>query len=296
MWCPEGCSSWKSVFDNLRETSDQVLKLVALGQKASKDRSDKLSSLQATSCLIEGGFADNYREAELIVSITATYLMVNLLEYFPPVISNVAGNRLTLDLSVYSHKDQFESCVFSWPIKDDSQFHMFFEYAKVGNFDSEVLYSRFSFIDHETGKLNVKNGAESYLINGLGLSDELAAKYCDFVRSLDDYYVFWSEVPDEEEYRDLLGCIEVNDDFKRAINALFGDQTTSLASHSIPGKIGRPKLRDEIAIAYFSMFPAGHVAQELTWKTVALRLSASMGRTVTVATIRRGLRERDEQK
>jgi hypothetical protein len=201
-----------------------------------------------------------------------------------------------LDWSAYSHKDQFECCIFGWPIKEDSQFGTLFEYAKSGNFDSEALYSRFSFIDHETGKLFVKNGTESYLINGLGLSDELAIKYCDFIRSLDEYYVFWSEVPDEEEYRELLGCIEANEDFTKAINSVFGYKADDLDSHSNSGRIGRPKLRDDIALAYFNMFPAGHVAQGLTWKTVALRLSDTMGRTVNVATIRRGLRERSEQK
>lgn len=296
MWCPEGCSSWKSILDNLRETSRQVLKLVALSHTAPEDRSSRVSNLSASALLVKGGFADNLREAELIISITATFLLVNLLEYFPPVVSNVSGNRLTLDWPAYSHKDQIECCTFTWPPKDNPSFRTFFDYAKHGGFDSDALFSRFSFIDHKTGQLVVKNGSDLYLINGLGLSDDLAERFCEFIRSLDGYFVFWSDVPDEEEYRDLLSCIDANEDFTKAINSIFGDHSENVETQPNSGKIGRPKLRGEIALAYSNMFPSGHVAQGLPWKTVALRLSEKMGRTVTVATIRRGLRERDEQK
>lgn len=295
MWCPEGCSTWNSILDNLRETSEEVLKRVALSRIGS-DQLSREPYRGASDCLVRGGFAADYREAELIISITTTYLMVNLLEYFPPVVSNVSGNRLTLDPCAYSHKDQFECCVFSWPIKEDRQLNSFFDYAKNGKFDSNVLFSRFCFIDHETGKLCVKNGTEFYLVNGLGFSDELAKKYCDFIKSLDGYFVFWSEVPDEDEYRDLLGCIDVNEDFSTAIASLFNDHSTNSDSQPNSGKIGRPKLRDEVARTYSTMFPAGHLALGLTWKTVALRLSEKMGRTITVATIRRGLNESGDQK
>jgi hypothetical protein len=296
MFAPDGCHSWKTILENLRETSGQILKLVALEHSATKTESKDSTRVVAELCLINEGFADNYREAELVISIVTVFLMVNLLEYFPPVVANVAGNRLTLDWPAYSHKDQFECCSFQWPIKTDPQFQALFEYSQKGAFNSDELLDRFCFIDPETGKLVVKNGAEFHLINGLGLSDEFAKKYQDFINTLSGYYLFWSEVPDEEEYRELLSCLEVNDDFTKALNTIFGTLGSPAEIQSENGKVGRPKLRGEIAHAYSTMFPSGHVVQGLTWKVVALRLSETMGRTVTVATIRRGLRELVEQK
>lgn len=296
MWCPEGCSSWNTILSNLRETTEQVLKLVALAQMPPETDARRERHWHATICLTKGGFADDDKEGELIIAITTLYLMVNLLEHYPPIVSNVSGNRLELDGVFFSHRDQFECCTFGWPLKSDPQFRAFFEYAKNGGFDGGELFQRFCFFNPDTGKLADKNGSGCYLINGLGFSEFSASEHCRFIRGLEKYYVFWSELPDEQEYRDLFGCIEVNGEFTLAINTVFGEGAANSDAQLNVAKIGRPKLRDEVARAYSEMFPTGHVSQGVTWKGVAQKLSQALGRTVTVATIRRGLRERNDQK
>lgn len=295
MWCPEGCYTWNEVLSNLRETTCQVLREVALAQMSVGFEKNSEPNGNAATCLVRSGHANNYIQSDLIISITTLFLMVQLLECYPPIVSNLAGNRLELDEALFAHRDQFECCVFRWPIKTDPQFSHFFHYAAAGRFDSNELFNRFCFIDPETGKLTNKNGSESYLINGLGMTELVASEHCRLIMELNNYFVFWSDFPDDAEYRELFSCIEANDEFTRAIDKVFGLGSTVRYPRSNSARKGRPKHRDEVARAYWALFPEGHVAKGATWKEVAQELSKSIGRTVTVSTIRRGLSERNDQ-
>lgn len=223
MWCPEGFLTWTDVVSKLIETAEEVVSLVSIECKPIAELNGKYQLVHSAEFYLKSrGFAEDYREAEVIVAIVAVFLLVNFLEEYPPILSNIDGNRITGEWPLFCHRDQIEACYLHWPIKDDAQFHSFFRYVTEGNFGPEDLFDRFAFIEGATGRIGLKNGSEHYLINGLGYADATARYCCEVAKQLRDYFVFWPSFPDDEKYREFLGCIEISETFTKALDLAYG--------------------------------------------------------------------------
>lgn len=230
MWSPEGYISWSQVVNKLLETVEEVVTLVCLADEPNSGGNGKLQLGRGVEFHLKNkGFADNYEEGQLIVSIITVFLLVNFLEENPPVLSNLGGNKLTGEWPLFCHKDQIEACYLHWPIKDDLQFQSFFRYIVEGNFGPNDLFDRFAFIQGATGQICLKNGSSHYLINGLGYPDEVASNFCRVAKQLSNYFIFWPSFPDDEQYRDFLSCIEINDTFTKAIDRAYGSPASEPA-------------------------------------------------------------------
>ncbi len=59
---------------------------------------------------------------------------------------------------------------------------------------------------------------------------------------------------------------------------------------------GRPVLSHDAAEAYRKLYPNGHKADGLSWKEVARSVGESLGHTVSIKTIKRGLEPEKQAK
>lgn len=230
MWCPEGHLSWNGVINNLLRTAEEIVSLVCVGGEPNFGANGKYQLAHTVEFYLEKrGFAESHQEAEMIVALVAIFLLVNFLEEYPPVLSNIAGNRITGEWPLFCHKDQIEVCYLDWPLKDDAQFESFFRYVAEGNFGPNDLFDRFAFIEGATGKISLKNGSNHHLINGLGYPDAVAQYYCGVAKQLSGYFVFWPSFPEGQKYREFLGCIEVNETFTKALDLAYGAFANEIA-------------------------------------------------------------------
>jgi hypothetical protein len=289
MWCPEGYNSWLQVFSELGHASDQILSLVCLGgEPPMMINGEPKLVYSAEYYLVKNGFADSYSEASLITGITSVFLMSRFCGDYPPVVANLDGNRISPDWPLFSHIDQFECCCYGWPLKAESQFQSFFTFHKQNGFDTRALLDRFAFVDPDKGMLKHKNGARKHLENGLGFESVTARGFEQLADSLKDYVICWPDFPEDEEYRDFLGYLEIDDIFSKALNAQFG-LICDFKPSSSKRPIGRPSKRDNAARVYFSHFPDGHALSGKSWKEALAVVNHELGVPISEATLKRAV-------
>jgi hypothetical protein len=258
MWCPEGYYSWLQVISGLHHTSDEILSMVSLGGEPRTLVNGAPRLVKSPQFyLVDNGFADDYSEADLVLGITANFLMVNFMETYRPVLANLDGDRIIPDWPIFSHKDQFECCVYGWPLKSDPQFSPFFDYHKSAGFNTRALYDRFALIDTDTGKIKPKNGSSHFFKNSIGFEIATVEEIERFADKAREHVICWPDFPETHDYREFLSCIEVNDEFTRALDHAYGplpEKDVRVKKRSI----GRPRQREQLAEAYFEAFPCGH--------------------------------------
>lgn len=290
MWCPEGYYSWNAVLNKLFETSRQVLSLASIGGKPRSTLNGRpFLAHTAEFYLKNEGFAEDYEDAELIVGVTTTFLLANFLMEFTPVLSGLNGNKVLLsDDVLLGHRDQFELCYFSWPIKQDPQFLNLFEYGKTGKFTTSNLLDRFAFINPNTGEIRVKNSSREYLINGLGGDEPEVTDMLEFAKKLSGFVICWPDFPNDQAYRDFLNCLEANDDFVKALDYEYGSGSDM---RPIPKKraVGRPSKKDEAARSYWTHFPDGHEAFGMSWKEALAVVNSGLKGPIHEDTLKRAI-------
>lgn len=289
MWCPEGYNSWLQVFSELGHASDQILSLVCLGgEPTNVINGEKKLTHSVQYYLVKNGFAESDSEATLISGITAVFLMVRFCEDYPPVVANLDGTRISPDWPLFSHIDQFEGCHYAWPMKSDTQFQAFFNFHKETGFDTRALLDRFAFVDPDTGMVKNKNGARRHLENGLGFESVTARGFEQLADSLQQCVICWPGFPEDEEYRDFLAHLEIDDVFSRALDFEFGS-IGNLKPSSSKRPIGRPSKRDDAARIYFSHFPDGHAVTGKSWKEALAVVNRDLRVPISEATLKRAV-------
>lgn len=291
MWSPVGLYSWSQVLGLFSDVSSKTLKSVANGgiPRALNDGKPQFSPTELFA-LVDGGFADDYPEADFIIGLTTTFLLTNFIDSFPPVLANINGSQIDLDWPLLSHKDQLERCSYGWPIKASRPFLSLFEFQKAKKFSTKNLLERFTFIDPNTGRLKNKNGSKEFLINGLWLEPNHANSLCEFASKVPDYVLCWTTFPEPVEFRRFLECIEVNSTFSIALDHNYAP--ISETGNALQKRAhGRPRQRDELAEAYFSIFPKGHEAEGQSWKQATLAVQKLLGRKIVEDTLKRGVTE-----
>lgn len=291
MWCPEDYYSWDYVLDHLVVTSSQILSLVALGGELSIKGIDEDELKHTVEYYLEdNGLADSKREAELIVTITACYLMSRFLEEYPPVLASLDGSKITVNEVFFEHKDQLTLCHYSWPPNRDPQFFNFFKYQRDGVFEPRDIFERFAFIDPRFGEFGVKNGTRHFLINGVGCEEKEAEKLIETASKLAGHIVCWRDVPDEEDLRNFLSYLEVDDTFTMALDKTFGLATEDSPPQEKRPK-GRPSKQQAASREYWRCFPQGHNKSGKTWKEALRSVNDKLDVPVEITTLKRSLRK-----
>lgn len=270
MWCPEGYYSWNNALSDLGNCTENLLALVSQGGKPKTlvNGTPKLM-FTAEHYLIAAGLAENYAEAGLTIGIVETWLMVNYLEFFPPTLASLDGKRITVGDVFFSHRDQLEGCMFSWPIKEASEFLEFYKLQKLNGFSRWSLLDRFNFIDATTGLVRAKNGTAFYLENGIGIPIESLATVMDIAASLKNFSVCWESAPDKTEMREFLNCLEVDDTFTIALDYMLGEMPAEPKQDPLR-KSGRPTVRPIAAAEFLEAYPRG--LKEVTISEAARKL------------------------
>lgn len=294
MWSPKDYYSWNTVLSHLFETTEEVLSLVAVG-------GEPQTQVNGTPCLIHSaefylksrGFASSYKEAQLSTAITACFLLSNFLEDYPPTLASLGGQFVTVDSVFLEHRDQLHLCPYGWPLKSQSEYSQFFEYAENGTFEPLMIFDRFAFIDGTTGEICVKNGSQRFLTNFTHHTEDSATKLMDLAARLTGFVVCWEHIPDEAEFRNFLSYLEVSDTFVRALDHAFGPATEAEKSVIKETKrpIGRPSKKDSARRAYWSLFPDGHEKAGKVWKEAHQAVDDTLGITVDISTLKRAVRE-----
>lgn len=290
MWCPEDYYSWDSVLEFWIATSGEILSLVALGGEApANDIEEFQPRPTAEFYLKRSRIVDSHREAEMIVAITACYLMCKFLEEYPPVLASLDGNKIIADNVFFEHKDQLALCQYKWPPNQDIQFSGFFKYQRNGIFEPKDIYQRFAFIDPKSGEFRLKNGARHFLFNVACCGAEETEKLLETASKLRGRVVCWSNFPDEEELRNFLSHLEVDDTFAMALDRAFG-----IAIEDNPPEekrpVGRPDKKQAASREYWRCFPQGHKKSGKTWKEVLRTVNMTLDEPVEITTLKRALR------
>lgn len=298
MWWPKGYYSWNTVMIRLFDTSEEVLSLVALGGEPPEQHDGKRMLIHTAEFYLHSrGFASSIEDAELISSITACFLLSKFLEDYPPTLASLGGQFITIDSVFFEHRDQLHLCPYGWPLKSQSEYAQFFEYAENGTFEPLKIFDRFAFIDAITGEICVKNGSHRFLNNFTDYTDEEAVKLMNLARRLNGFVVCWEDLPDEAEFRNFLSYLEVNDTFIRALDYAFGPATEAKEPLIEKSKrpIGRPSKKDSARDAYWTLFPEGHESTGKAWKEAHQAVEDECGIFMDITTLKRAVRE-DGQK
>ena len=291
MWCPEGYYSWFEVVESIQSTTSKILTLATTECRLVMPSRSNTHHYLAEAALHSNGIED-FKKAELNLAITTTFLVVNFLDIFRPILANLDGRRIVPEWPLISHRDQFELCVFVWPLEADSQYRSFFEYQENNGFSRSSLLDRFAYIDPYTGRLRNKNGSRNFLENGVGLEPETAGAFESLAQKLSDFVLCWSEIPQDEEWRDFFSILDVNESFHDVLNNLLGPPPDFEISRKKIRPRGRPKQRDQLADVYFELFPDGHETLGKSWKEVTRAVEEKIGRTVVEYTLKQGVKER----
>ncbi len=292
MWCPEGYHSWGETLGTLYAYASEILSLVAVGGEPAEQGDGKKRLIHTAEFYLERrGMAESEEEAELVIGITTSLLLTCLFEEYPPVLAHLNGSKIQVDENIFRHRDQLEHCYFNWPLREQSEFSQFFEFQKQGKFNIDSLFDRFCFIDSFTGEIINKNGSRDYLVNGWGLEEDQADSIIRLVRSLSGFVVCWRDLPNGQDLRDFLSCIEANDTFTRALDYEFGSRSAQFVTDRISRRkrIGRPSMRSEVAKIYRTKFPDGHAAQGKTWKVALAEVNAALKSPVSEDTLKRAV-------
>lgn len=277
----------------LFDQSGQIISLLAVGGEPPLGRDGERRLIHtAEYYLTSRGLANNYKEAELVIGVLTSIVMVNFIEEFPPLLAGINGAILSADDVIFAHKDQLDCCRLDWPLKDQAEFMGFFKYAELGGFDTNALFDRFAFIDGYTGRIVLKNGAGIFLRNGLGLDDIEVKSVTEAVRSLSGFSVCWSSFPEAQELRDFLSCIEVNEAFTKVLDYEFGPPSERLADdrkNIRQKRVGRPPKKDKAAQVYWTCFPEGHAAQGKSWKEALASVNENLTVPVSAITLKRAV-------
>lgn len=293
MFVPEGYLSWNDIVREMFDISERIISGICAGKVEInfEGRPNVITHPHtAEFYLVNRGFADDYKEANLIVGITTAYLLVNFLDNFPPILASTNGAKIHTNAAVFAHRDQLELCAFSWPLKADAQFRGYFEYAKTGSFTTDTIFNRFVFIDGQTGRIGIKNGSGEFLNNYLDMDKDEASKVLSFVREVSGFVVCWSAIPEREDIRQFLECVAWDDRVATVVDDCFGVLTTSPVA-TMRRRAGRPRKQGDAAESYRELFPEGHEAQGKAWKDAAREVGERLKRTVSVSTLKRSLVE-----
>jgi hypothetical protein len=294
MWCPKDYHSWNAVLNSLFEATEEVLSRVALGGEPRTLVNGKPRLIHSVEFYLRSrGFASSEEEAELNTAITTCFLLSNFLQDYPPTLASLVGQFITVDSIFFEHKDQLHLCSYGWPLKSQTEYASFFEFAENGTFEPPMIFDRFAFIDTTTGEICVKNGSQRFLTNFTHHSEESAAKLIDLATQLAGFVVCWEDVPNEAEFRNFLSYLEVNDTFIRALDDAFGPATEAEKPMINESKrpIGRPSKKGSARRAYWSLFPDGHEKAGKVWKEVHQAVDDALGYTVDITTLKRAVRE-----
>lgn len=293
MWCPKDYHSLNEVINRLFETAEDVLSLVARGGEPIDPNDEKLLIRQmAERYLRSHGFGSIEEDADLNVAITACFLLSKFLDDYPPILANIEGQFVRAEGVFFEHMDQLHLCPFGWPLKSQTEYAGYFEYAENGNFEPLMIFDRFAFIDTTTGEIRVKNGSRRFLTNFTHYGEDAVAKLMDLATRLSGFVVCWEDLPDEAEYRNFLSYLEVNDTFIRALDNIFGPaiEAEKTVDENPKRSVGRPSKKEAARKSYWKLFPDGHEAEKLTWKEVH-RAVEDAGLYIEITTLKRAVRE-----
>jgi hypothetical protein len=289
MWHPESHVSWNQVLSTLRNSVEEVLTEVCLADEQRPDGVSPPRYLTAQHYLVKRGFAKDYRQAELIVTIVTVYLLVNFLEEYPPVVASLSGGRISLERTFYCHRDRIDECSFAWPVTTDPQFSSLFEYSVSNGFSGSDLLDRFPFINGQTGQIQVKNGAKEHLINSW-LTAQSVDLMLETANQLRGSVVCWPNFPDHQTYRDFLSCLEIDPVITDALDLTHGQPPTTKIDTTPQKPFGRPSQRDSLVAAYHEHFPLGHESSGKSWKEVTAVLNIGRKPQVSVWTVQRAVK------
>lgn len=295
MWSPENYYSWSDVWNLLSDATELTMSL-AFKAGETEYTSDGVPHFGHTAefYLKSAGLADGYADAELIVGITTTMLLVRFLEEYPPTLANLDGNMIRADQFLFDHRDQLDLCQFDWPIKDMAEFHGFFALQKEGRFNTRALLDRFTFIDFEAGEIRHKNGGRHQLINYIGCDEAEADRIVALVERLSGYVICWPEFPKGPELRDFLSHLDMNDIFALALDKGFGPPSDRRCDSNLSRQTkprGRPRKTTEAARIYWEIFPEGHDQQGKTWKEALALVSDNYDGSIQLMTLKRAVRD-----
>jgi hypothetical protein len=296
MWNPLGYHSWHDTASLVESIGEKfTLEICQLTHPKEVSLIPEGALGSASTLLVKLDLVANYQEADVANALLNCWLMTNFMEYFPPVLAGLNGAFIEVDGVFLRHREQFENCTFSWPMTRGAEFFQIAEWAREGKFRSEHLYSRFNFIDTETGYFTVRNGAFEHLVNYEGCTEEVAKTAIEFAKSLKGYVICWHELPTREEIREFLTIFEgYGQAFVQAANGLFGELSTDFQrrqsqSRSIAKGIGgRPSLTNEILQSLGQTYPDGlnghsiaSVARKLGYDRKTLRGALIKGGLIT---------------
>jgi hypothetical protein len=258
MWTPAGYLTWNAAFSRFRQLTEEVLERVCGSPESANGRLRYVHT--AEYYIKNSGFAEDYEEARLVIALTATWLMSNFMDDFPPVAVSIEGRELNLDWIYFTHRDQLELCYFQWPLSECPEFKSLFDLTKRHGLKAESIYDRFPFINSETGMLRTRNGARQHLVNGLGLSEVSADQALVVASSVRDFQLCWKETMDNASLRTFCEAIEVDDNFRSALDELLGPAKAPTDGGSEAEgyrTFGRPRKIEEARDAISSCFPDG---------------------------------------
>lgn len=289
MWCPEGYLPWQQVIDALRDTVEQVLSRVAVGNELAPEHESNIEFIHTASFyLVQGGYAKNYKEADLIIWISTLYLIVQFFEEFPPFLASMDGSTISVDPIVFTHRDFFENWYYDWPLQQDPQYHSLFSYCAEKDFDVLSIFDRFAFINFDSGEICEKNGSRKFLTDTMCLDERFLYVVEPLIQRIKGFVICWKHFPSPEEYRSFLDCISVNDAFVKALDKTVNSPKTIIKGRK-KASVGRPAKKDQIAKVYEIIFPMGHEAVGKTWKDAVIAVEEKVGHRVVEITLKRGV-------
>lgn len=288
MWRPEGYVTWRELFSSLQEIAEEVLARVC----GSPELVDGKSRYPRTAeyYIVKAGHAKDYQEAHLTTALVATWLMSNFMDQHPPVALSIGGTEIALEWAYFTHRDQLELCPFSWPLRENIYFRLFFNLASSSRFSHEEVVDRFPFINTETGMVTIKNGARAHLINILGFSEVSADQALSVATSAKGFQLCWRAPLDECILREFCGELEVDDSFVLALDDVLGARRQSEEDDVDQGKVvayGRPRKIEAAQHAISVCFPDGTGGS--THKQIRRVIIDQMGAVFSERTIGRAL-------
>ncbi|MDG1373048.1 MAG: hypothetical protein P8Q48_22930 [Paracoccaceae bacterium] len=216
------------------------------------------------------------------------WLIAQFFQNVDPIIVSAKGVVLSASWSLLTHADNIEILPAPIPIEESTLLPEGFD----SNIDPYYFLSRFIYVDALMGTIRTTEDMQSFTPDPDVFDQPMGLlTHRNFARRLDvlHQYENWSicvkedSLPDEEDA--LFELFGVGNELLSKVN----EGSLVPAKPRKSSKRGRPRIREHVEDAYWSLFPSGHEAKGVTLGSATNAVSEALGQIISDDTLRRAL-------
>lgn len=294
MWAPEDYWTWAD-FQRLANNIGLMLTIIEVSKREKRslpEVEERLAKYRAPQYAMVHSpeLPVNYKRAAVVGRILDIWIQANLMEQFPPLVCNSFGNTVQSTPAIYAHADLLYWCPWDWDMSENSAYWGRIYKAELQQ--SGAFGFRFAVIYPNTGIITRKNHQIQLLSSGLHLDVNSGDAEKILKLLVEPFFgsaICWSKEGLPNEWVPLLESLPI-DLTKEELS--YCERQNELSAKKPKG---RPAKWREAGEAYLELYKSGSHGNR-HWEHVLREIQANYGITVSVDTLRTGIKRVQQER